>query len=409
MKRQSLYALVLLLAVPFARATDFTVSSNYVLSAEHTATNELWLNAWTITFAGTAADDCFLLANNINQNPSTNIPSLQLNGTFLGDVWGAGEFVTMPGTSINHARLAAMKTLTVSGSIGGNLMAFAPTIALAPTATVDGSALLVGQDIIVDGTLAGNVRIMATKVTLAGRFDGDVNITASDITVMPGTHIAGNLMYRMDRDLVLDSRVTLGGKIMKADILLPEARPPTTLADVLLQLALLCGAILAGLVFVVIVPGITALSVHKLMDSPWRCVLIGTLTAALVPMTSFFLFFTLVGIPLSFMFMLAYLILVYFSKIVIGLYLGHLLLRRKMPIPANLLFPVMALGLLVLYVAVNLPFPIGLLAWFAITLAGMGALVSAILDRRIPVMVTYPPNHSATPPPLPGPLPPGAV
>lgn len=409
MKRHFLYALVLLLAVPFAGATDFVASSNYVLKADHTATNELWLNARTITFAGTAADDCFLLADNLNQNPATNIPTLQLTGSFLGDVWGAGEFVTLSGTAANHARLAAMKMLILTGNVGRNLMAFAPTISLASNATVGGSALLVGQDIIADGTIRGDVRIMATKVILSGRFDGNVNITAGDITVTPGTRIAGNLVYRMDRDLVLDSRVTLGGKMMKTDLLQPEARPPTTIADLLLQLALLCGAILAGLVFVTIVPGIMALSVHKLADSPWRCVLFGILTAALVPVTALFLFFTLVGIPLCVMFMLAYLILIYFSKIVIGLYVGHLLLRRKMPIPASLLFPVMALGLLVLYVAVNLPFPVGLLAWFAITLAGMGALVSAILDRRIPVMVAYPPNSSGKPPPLPGVLPPGAV
>jgi hypothetical protein len=64
---------------------------------------------------------------------------------------------------------------------------------------------------------------------------------------------------------------------------------------------------------------------------------------------------------------------------------------------------------LILYAASSLPFPFGILFWFIMTLAGMGALVGAILDRRIPVMVSYPQDPATKPPPLPGNFPPGAV
>lgn len=192
---------------------------------------------------------------------------------------------------------------------------------------------------------------------------------------------------------------------MKDDLTQPVAAT-TTSGSLFLQLALLSGAIMTGLVFVSLMPGIVALSVHKLGESPWRCILFGFVTFALVPMTAFFLLFTLVGIPLSVMLVLAYVILMYLGKIVVGLYVGHLIIRRKTPIPPNLLFPVMSLGLLVLYAATSLPFPIGITAWFVITLAGMGALVGSLLDRRIPVMINYSPDK---PPPVPGILPPGAV
>lgn len=400
--------LTLLLLAPACQAIEFRSVEHFTVAEGQMTTNELWVQARTITFAGAAGDDCFLLADTINQ-PSTNyVPTLRLSGTFHSDLWAAGDTVDMTGIATRHARLAAMKTCTINGAVGKNLMAFAPTIKLGTNAAVEGGALLVGQDIIVEGKISGDTRIMGSKVTLAGQFSGNLNVTAGDITVMPGTVIAGNLAYSMDRDLVLDSRITLGGKMIKQEILQAKAEP-MTIASLILQLGLFAGAILVGLVFVSLMPGIVALSVHKLSESLWRCLLFGFVAFALIPMAAFFLLFTLVGIPLSIMLVLAYGILIYVSKIVTGLFVGHLLLRRKMPIPPQLLFPVMALGLLILYVAGSLPFPFGIILWFIMTLAGMGALVGAILDRRIPVMVAYPQDPSAKPPTLPGPVPPGAV
>jgi cytoskeletal protein CcmA (bactofilin family) len=405
----AILSLFLILPTSACKAVDFQSAENYRVADNQTTTNELWVQARTVNFSGLAEDDCFLLADSINQATPTNPATVRLPGIFKSDLWAAGESVDMTGVTSHHARLAALKTCTVNGSIGRNLMAFAPTLVLGTNTTVGGDLFLVGQDIIVGGTISGNSRILGTKVTLAGRFNGNLNVTASDITVTPGTRIAGNLVYRMDRDLVLDSRVELGGKMIRQEILEPEAAAPITSADLILQLALLSGAIMVGLVFVSLMPGVVALSVHKLSESIWRCILFGFVTFALVPMMAFFLLFTLIGIPLSIMLILAYTLLMYVSKIITGLFVGHLLLRRKTPIPPNLLFPVMALGLLILYAASSLPFPFGILFWFIMTLAGMGALVGAILDRRIPVMVSYAKDTETKPPPLPGNFPPGAV
>jgi cytoskeletal protein CcmA (bactofilin family) len=400
--------LTLLLLAPACQAMDFRSVERFTVPDGQATTNELWVQARTITFAGTAGDDCFLLADLVTQ-PSTNTaPTLLLSGTFQSDLWAAGDTVVMTGTATRHARLAALKTCTIDGALGGNLMAFAPAVVLGTNAAIGGGALLVGQDIIVEGKIAGDTRILGTKVTLAGQFSGNLNITAEDITVLPGTSIAGNLVYRMDRDLVLDAHTTLGGKMIKQEILETPAEP-ITLAALMLQLGLFAGALLVGMIFVSLMPGIVALSVHKLTESAWRCILFGFIAFSLIPMAAFFLLFTLVGIPLSIMLILAYTLLMYCGKIVTGLFVGHLLLRRKAPLPARLLFPVMALGLLVLYAASSLPFPFGIALWFTMTLAGMGALVSAILDRRIPVMVAYPQDPAAKPPTLPGAVPPGAV
>jgi hypothetical protein len=156
------------------------------------------------------------------------------------------------------------------------------------------------------------------------------------------------------------------------------------------------------MVFVSLMPGIAALSVHKLAESTWRCLLFGFITFALIPLLAAFLVFTVAGIPLSVILILAYVILMYVSKIIVGLFIGHLIIRKRAPVAPNLLFPVMSLGLLALYAATNLPFPFDITFWFAITLCGMGALVSAIMDRRTPVLVSCTAEEGTKPPPLPG-------
>ena len=176
----------------------------------------------------------------------------------------------------------------------------------------------------------------------------------------------------------------------------------------MLQLTLLCGAIMVGMAFISLMPGIAALSVHKLAESFWRCILFGFIAFALVPLIAAFLLFTVAGIPLSVILILAYVIMIYVSKIIVGLFIGHLIIRKSTPVPPNLLFPVMSLGLLALYAATSLPFPFDIVFWFAITLSGMGALVSAILDRRTPVLVSCSVESGSKPPPMPGATPPNA-
>ncbi|MEI6168342.1 MAG: hypothetical protein WCS52_14260 [bacterium] len=400
MKLRPLLILPLLALAVRAQAIEFRTTDTYTLPANQVLSNELWLQARTITLAGTANEDCFILADSMGQHPTTNLPTLRLSGLFGTDLWGFGESVEMTGVVSNNARLASSKTIMITSQVGRNLMALAPTISLSENSTVRGSAFLAGQDVILSGTIKGNTSVYANKVTLTGKFENDLHVIADEITVMPGTEIKGDFYYRMEGDLVLDSGVLLGGKMIKQELPIPP--PANHSSTLMLQLTLLCGAIMVGMVFVSLMPGIAALSVHKLAESTWRCLLFGFITFALIPLLAAFLIFTVAGIPLSVILILAYIILMYVSKIIVGLFIGHLIIRKRAPVAPNLLFPVMALGLLALYAATNLPFPFDITFWFAITLSGMGALVSAIMDRRTPVLVSCTVEEGTKPPPLPG-------
>ena len=403
MRRTHLIPLLLwLLGASYAGATDFRTVDHFNLSAGEAVTNELWLQAHTIAVDGTAGDDLFLFADGSVVASTNGKPAVALSGTMRGDVWAAGESIELSGHAARHARLVGFKSVFINGSVGQNLIAAGGTVSVGEAAEIGGSAVLIGQDVLAEGTVHGRTRIFGTQATLSGTFDGDVTITASDITIMPGTHITGNLYYLMNKDLILDSKVAMGGKLIKIEPKVVTQPAGLSLAAVLLQVGLLFGAILVGMAFISILPSVVAMSVHHLSESFWRCLLIGFATFCLVPMAAFFLIFTVIGLPLSLVMILAYLILVYLAKIIAGIYLGHLILRRKNSGPVSLLLPLLATGLFVIYLGTSLLFPINLLLWFTFTFLGLGALVSTILDRRTPVMVAYPKNPADPPPPLPG-------
>ena len=403
MRRAPLISLLVwFLAASYAGATDFRAVDQFDLKSGETVTNELWLQAHTITVDGTAADDLFLFADGSVVAATNGKPAVLLSGSMQGDVWAAGESLELSGHVARHARLIGFKSVYINGSVGQNLIALGGTVSVGEASEVSGSAVLIGQDVLAEGTMHGKTRIYGSQVTLSGTFDGDVTITASDINVMPGTHIAGNLYYLMNKDLILDSKVEIGGKLIKQEPVAVPQPAGLSLAAILLQMGLFFGAMLVGMAFISILPSVVAMSVHHLSESCWRCLLIGFATFCLVPMTAFFLLFTVIGLPLALVMLLAYVILVYLSKIIVGIYVGHLILRRKNSGPVSLMLPLLAMGLFVIYLGTSLPFPIDILIWFVSTFLGLGALVSTILDRRTPVMVAYPKNPAEPPPPLPG-------
>lgn len=405
MKSSAALLLSLFLAVPWAGATDFMSRGHYRLAPDQTLTNELWMKAQTISMAGTAQDDLFLLAEGSTALATNGVPSLLLAGEMQADVWAAGESILISGPVTRHARLLGFKSVSVNGSVKRNLIALGGTVVLGEKAEISGKALLVGRDVLANGTIHGNARIFGTQVTLSGQFDGDLTITATDITVMPGTHIVGNLNYLMEKDLILDSKVVVGGKLIKITPLPVVNSAPLSWSAIsriiMWQVGLFFGALLVGMTFINFFPGVAAISTIKLTESPWRCMLAGFVAFCLIPMAAFFLIFTLVGLPLSIILVLLYLVALYVGKIIAAIYLGQILLRGRNSASQGSILPQLLLGLLILYFGAALPFPVDILLWFAFTLIGFGGLVSAVIDRRLPVMVVASPNPADKPPPLP--------
>jgi len=377
----------LLFIVQASFAVEFVQTEQFVTGEEEILAEELWVSAQTVDISGETSNDLFAVA----------LTSIDLKGTFHGDVWaGSGDSwrnignINASGVFLSDLRLAS-PTVQVFGTLYGSLTAAGNTIKVERTAMLYGDVLCFGENIIIEGSIAGNLRVIAPlfiepRVTLGGRIDGDVLIDAQEIVVLPGTIINGNLTYTAPNELVLSPSVILGGELTREF----EAAPARQILKANLVGHFLFGiaALVTGLVFIGLFPRYVNASFHALHTSRGLSSLIGFVALFMLPTTALLLLFTFIGLPLSILLFLFYFILLYLSKIVVALAIGSAILRRQEFSKRTAAGP-LALGLLIIYALTSFA-AASMLINILVIIVGLGALLIGLFKK--PVLVIQTPN-----------------
>jgi len=319
---------------------------------------------------------------------------VDIQGKAKRDLWLlAASSVSFDGESDGDLRVMAASAI-LRGEAKENLLAYAHGLQLTSNSVVRGEVALFGNTVICEGLVEGNGLIFAQSVTLGGHWEGTVRIHAQEIRIVPGTTIAGDLVYTAPKPLIYDSSVDIAGTVTQQRNLLPESHP-FSLAAFRARAEwlgyLFLAALLAGMPFVGFFPSMAGRAVRQLSTSPWRVLLAGTVTVLLVPFLIAFVFVTLVGIPLALLLGALYLSLGYLSHIVIALWIGHKLLRTSGPQTFSRVLAALSVGLFVLYFASALPGVAGFIA-MPIIILGTGSLVLALLQRpSVTISLPVPP------------------
>ncbi len=372
-KKPKIKALILLLFIAQASfAIELIQTEQFITPEGEILTKETWISAQTINIDGEASNDLFAVAAAIN-----------LDGTFHGDVWGGGETVGAAGIFRDDVRLMS-RTVQVAGTFHKSLTAIGNTIKIERTAILHKNMLCLGENVIVEGSVDGNVRIMAQRVTLGGQIGGNVSLVTREISVLPGTVINGDLTYTAPKELVLSPSVILNGELTR------EFETPPTLqifkSDLITHFIFGLAALVTGLVLIGLFPHYTGASLHALRTARGLSGLIGFVALFMLPVTASLLLLTLIGLPLSILLFLFYFILLYLSKIVVALALGSAILRRREFSKRTAVAP-LALGLLIIYALTSLA-AVSLLINILIAILGLGALLLALFKKPVLIIQT---------------------
>lgn len=355
-------------------AIDFIQTDQFITPDDEILTAETWISAQTVTISGTASKDLFATA-----------PVVELNGIFHGDVWSGGDSISADGIFRNDARLIS-RTTQIFGTHYGSLTAIGNTVKIDRTAILYSDLLCVGENVIIEGAVSGNARIMAQRATIGGKIDGDLSIAAQDIVILPGTILNGNLTYTAPKELVISSTVLLNGSLDRKFNVAPARR--LLKENLPTHFTFAIAALVAGLVFSRLFPRHTGSALHALQTSRGLCSLAGFAALFLMPMVAFILIFTVVGLPLSILICLFYFILLYLSKVIVALWIGSAILK-KTPVSQKTIAAPLALGLLLLYVLTSFP-AISMLTNILIMILGLGALLIGLFKK--PVLIIQTPN-----------------
>ncbi len=359
---------------------EFVHTETFQLGPGETHADELWLVAGQVRIAGAAAEDLFILCDEAD-----------LPGRFHKDVWAMARAITLTGQVDDSARFIAQNVVQVDGRIESSFLALADTVSVNREAVIERDMAVMAGDVILRGHLKGRAWIQAQSVTFGGVVDGTVRVNAEDIVVMPGARIGGDLVYTSPRELVLDRNVVLEGQLIRREHV--PAAGPWSRPSLLMQLMLFVAALVAGVPFVAMFPNYSGRVVRHLRHATWKCMLMGGITLFLMPMLALFAGFTLLGLPLAALLGAAYLILLYLSKIAVGLALGSLLLARRGPQPFASVLSSLVVGLLLLYFLAYLPM-VGYIVTIVICFLGLGGMILGLFttDGGRPAVVPTSPD-----------------
>ncbi len=346
-----------------AAGIRFSHTDSFVLEHGELLSQELWLVADNVHTEGIVEENFFILGGDA-----------LLSGVFRKDIWALARGIDFGGHINGSARLAARGPVNIEGLIDSSIMAASTgPIQLGNDASIGHDALLMGQSVMARGSIGGHLRIMAAQTTLGGDIGGSVRIRADDIVILPGTRIGGDLIYTAPREIELDRHVQLGGELIRME---PEPGlfDVTWTGTLMIRGFLFLAAMLVGAPFAAAFPRYTGRAVRQVRRSFWKCSLTGAIAFFMIPMLAAIAMITLIGIPLGLVMISGYLVFLYISKIIVGVAIGGILLNRRgrQSFPAVLMS--MAIGLLLLYIAISLPI-VGHMVMIVTGFLGLGGLI----------------------------------
>lgn len=385
-RRQTLLGLllgaVLCLAVApgIAGAAQLGAGGSVTIPQGERIDDDLYVTGGTVTVDGEVRRDLFVGAGTV-----------VLNGRVEGDLVASGGTVRVNGP-VGGSLRAVAGTVEVQAPVGWDVAALGVgTLTVASTATVAHDVAIVqAGTVTIAGTVRGAVRGSAGTLIVAGRVDGDVDVTARNVEIRDGAAIRGALRYRSPRPAQIAAGASIAGPIEHT----PsggEGGPQTVvervwswLRTVLLRLS---WALVAGTLLILLLPRPVAGASDALRSAPLASVLWGLGLLVGVPLVSILLAITIVGIPAALLLLGSYLALLYLSQIVVGITLVRLLplgiVRSERRLP---LWLAMMVGTTLVLVFRLLPLPLGWTFWWSF-LAGvlaLGAVAVALTGIGLP-------------------------
>ncbi len=317
--------------------------------------------------------------------------TVAVTGAIDGDVAAVGRAVTL-GSDVTGGVLAAARRVEVSGAVGRTIRAAGQRVSIDSTVGIDvvvaGVAVTVspqtrvgrdllaaGQSIEVAGDIGRYARLVGDTIVVAGNVGAGLRVDARRLTILPSAVIAGDVRYSGELPPEVRQGAQIKGKIER--VARPSEQEFTMLglpAAFVLRIWEGLGLMLIGLAIVAVAPdGTREVAGNALKRFPMS-ILAGVILLVLVPVVSFILSATVIGIPLAAAAMLLLAAMVYPSQAFVATALGRILaapIGRGRGKPVSI-YVAVAIGTLILAVLFALPY--GWVARLVAMVAGFGAL-----------------------------------
>jgi len=337
--------------------------------------------------------------------------SLVVNGTVEGDVMAAVQAVTVNGEVTDDLRAGAM-TILINGTVGDDVLVGGFSFESGPESSIGGDLFMGGFQALVDGELAGDINAGLGGLKISGLVGGNVDVDVDaagsgpspvdfmggipnvppmprvplGLTVDDDASIAGNVIYRSPAEARVDQTAIAGNVNFVKREVETSGQPGFGFGSWLWdQIQRLLRLLLVGALAIWLVPLYISEAGQKLQEKLWPSLGWGALTPIIffVMLLGLGLVSILVGFPVLVFgtFFFSYLLaLFYLGAIVVGQWLGRLILQRTSPNQAENLWWSVMVGLVGVWLLTMIPI-LGTIVGFFIALFGVGGLWLVGQDR----------------------------
>lgn len=366
MKRTKLLLIGFLMAIPIlgfavtANAQSFRSGNNITVPGNETLNSTLYTSGRNVDIAGTVNGDIFCAAQTVT-----------ISGEVNGDVLCAAQTIHISGTVDGSVRLAA-QNITINGTIERNATLMAQSVTTDTRSSFGGDVGITSTDAILNGNIDRDLAVAAGTVTINGQVGRNITGTVDTLRLGDAADVQGNIEYTSQNTLQRDGGAQVNGNITRNE---PEQGKTADASDALplFALYLFLAMLLASIVLVLLFPRVFQTAANTALASLGTTLLIGLATSIIVPVIIMILMFTVIGIPLAILALLAWLVVILLS----GPFAAYLLGRFMWGKGATNAIWVMLFGsivLLLLYFVPILNILVMLLAlWF-----GVGMIVRSL-------------------------------
>jgi cytoskeletal protein CcmA (bactofilin family) len=348
-----------------AEAATILSGDNMTVGQDEMIDDDLYLFGETVTVSGIVTGDAMLFGRDvvvdgyIMGSLLVFAQTVRINGNVAGTVRGGANTVSFHGSTGRDLMIMA-NTIDVAGPVGQDLFAAANTVNIT-------------------GSIGRDIKSSINRLVVDGPVGGNINAAVSELVIGPHALIEGKITYTSEQEASVDSQAVVSGSITRLDP--PTAEVTSVSAGrsvwsfIRPVLSLLAVALIMSLFFPVATKGAASMIREKTTSSLGA----GALIVFVTPIAALIVLATVVGIPISFLSMLLYIVLLYLSRIFAGYFLASLALEKL----GKELHPVLTalIGVFVLALLFKIPY-VGWLVHLAAVLFGSGAFIHYMLQKR---------------------------
>lgn len=356
---------------------------NYTIGKDEVIDDDVLVGGGTVTVDGTINGDLMAAGANVTINGDVNGTvraagsTVIINGVVFDDLVVGGGTVSVKGEVVDDL-IVAGGSVIVEGEVRDNAMMAGGILDIANGARVGRDLLIGGGMVSISGEVKRNVTFSAGQLNVTGRVGGNLTGEADEkVTIGPDAVINGNLEYKAPAEADIESGAEVMGNKQWTPVeetVQKASYAANYLGKIYSVLALIATAIVVVLLF----PKYSMQLAQNIETMPGKSIGYGIIVLILTPVIVLFLAMTLLGIPMAAIIFGLYLMVLYLSKIFVGLWIGKMIVKPKGD-KRGAVVGSAVLGVLILSILMVIPF-LGFLVKLAAVMFGLGALVICIKD-----------------------------